>query len=114
MTFAVRFLFPQDRDYTIPSLPEELQGLRLTCIQTAQGDKRAGGSRLLRLSLMQVRRSGGWLYMGDVHHAVYFRSCPPHPLSPVPTTFYTISQYINLNLRSNVLVRKLRGGFVSC
>ncbi|CAM9838191.1 unnamed protein product [Scytosiphon promiscuus] len=42
-----------DRDYTIPSLPAELQGLRLTCVQTAQGDKRAGGSRLWRLSLMQ-------------------------------------------------------------
>ncbi|CAM9870807.1 unnamed protein product, partial [Laminaria digitata] len=42
-----------DREYTIPSLPSELQGLRLTCVQTAQGDKRAGGSRLWRLSLMQ-------------------------------------------------------------
>lgn len=45
----------QDRDYTIPTLPAELQGLRLTCLQTAQGDKRAGGSRLWRFSLMQVR-----------------------------------------------------------
>ena len=44
----------QDREYTVPSLPSELQGLRLTCVQTAQGDKRAGGSRLWRLSLMQV------------------------------------------------------------
>lgn len=44
----------QDREYTIPSLPSELWGLRLTCVQTAQGDKRAGGSRLWRLSLMQV------------------------------------------------------------
>ncbi|CBJ48804.1 conserved unknown protein [Ectocarpus siliculosus] len=42
-----------DRDYTIPSLPVELQGVRLTCVQTAQGDKRAGGSRFWRLSLMQ-------------------------------------------------------------
>lgn len=46
----------QDRDYTIPSLPVELQGVRLTCVQTAQGDKRAGGSRFWRLSLMQVGR----------------------------------------------------------
>lgn len=60
---ALLFLFVfgesnlQDRDYTIPSLPIELQGIRLTCIQTAQGDKRAGGSRLWRLSLMQVQRA---------------------------------------------------------
>lgn len=51
----------QDREYTIPFLPAELQGVRLTCVQTAQGDKRAGGSRLWRLSLVQVRLSCGFI-----------------------------------------------------
>lgn len=59
----------QDRDYTIPSLPVELQGVRLTCVQTAQGDKRAGGSRFWRLSLMQVGAyySARWSGQGCAH-----------------------------------------------
>lgn len=36
-------------------MPEQLEGLRLTCVQTAQGDKRAGAYRLWRFSVMQVR-----------------------------------------------------------
>lgn len=60
----------QDRDYTIPSLPAELQGVRLTCVQTAQGDKRAGGSRLWRLSLMQVQ-----VFSGQSRGSEAF--CPP-------------------------------------
>ncbi|CAM9464734.1 unnamed protein product, partial [Choristocarpus tenellus] len=43
-----------DRDYTIPHIPPELEGLRLTCVQTAQGDKWASATQFWRLTLMQV------------------------------------------------------------
>lgn len=85
---CVRFnsTFIQDRDYTIPSLPAELQGLRLTCVQTAQGDKRAGGSRLWRLSLMQVHDYRGGarpsLLRGGGRSALYFSVLSPSVFSP--------------------------------
>lgn len=55
-TDTVLSALDQDREYTIPALPAELHDTRLTCVQTAQGDKRAGGSRLWHMVLMQVRR----------------------------------------------------------